>query len=78
MRFKKSGLILIIISCAFILIMSACTKKPVTVSFWHIYNQDHLKAAWHVMADKFMKINPHITIYITIIEGESYKQKIES
>ena len=51
-------------------------KKPVTITFWHLDNQDDFKAVWQKQADEFMAANPHVKIEITVIENEAFKQKV--
>jgi raffinose/stachyose/melibiose transport system substrate-binding protein len=51
-------------------------KKPVTITFWHLDNQDDFKAVWQKQADEFMAANPHVKIEITVLENEAFKQKV--
>jgi len=77
-RLKKSGLFLLVSILCLSLLLIGCPKKERTISWWHLDTQDHLKAAWQKMADDFMAKNPHVTIEITVLENEAFKQKIKT
>ncbi len=70
-----------IVGLFLILSLGACisqSKKPVTISWWHLDTQDKQKAAWQKLADDYMAKNPNVKIEITVLENESYKQKIST
>jgi raffinose/stachyose/melibiose transport system substrate-binding protein len=56
--------------------VTSCKAKPVTISFWHLDTQDDFKAAWQKLADDFKATHPNVTIEITVLENEAFKQKI--
>ena len=51
-------------------------SDKVTISFWHLDAQDDFKAVWQAQADAFMAENPNVTIEITVLEVEAFKQKV--
>ncbi len=48
----------------------------VKISWWHLDVRDDQKALWQKMADDFMKMHPNVSIEITVLENEAYKQKV--
>jgi raffinose/stachyose/melibiose transport system substrate-binding protein len=52
------------------------TGEPVTIEWWHIQNNDPGKSIWQDAADAYMAEHPNVTIEITVLENEAFKQKI--
>jgi raffinose/stachyose/melibiose transport system substrate-binding protein len=57
---------------------AAPSTKPVTISWWHIQNNDPGKADWQKMADAYTKLHPNVTIKITVMENEAFKAAIQT
>ena len=57
---------------------AAPSTKPVTISWWHIQNNDPGKADWQAMADAYTKLHPNVTIKITVMENEAFKAAIQT
>ncbi len=51
--------------------------EPVTIEWWHIQSDPgpH-QDAWQQMADDYMAQHPNVTINITILENEAFKQRL--
>jgi raffinose/stachyose/melibiose transport system substrate-binding protein len=51
--------------------------EPVTIEWWHIQSDPgpH-QDAWQEMADAYMAEHPNVTIDITILENEAFKQRL--
>ena len=47
-----------------------------TVTWWHIQTQENETAAWQDLADQYMELHPEITIEITVLENEAFKQRL--
>ena len=78
-KIKFFLLLLVTIAVLSIILFSGCKigkPKDVTIQFWHLDTQDDFKAVWQAQADAFMAENPHVTIEITVLENEAFKQKI--
>lgn len=50
-------------------------QKQVKVTWWHIFTGEQ-EAKWKAIAEAYMKEHPNVTIEITVLENEAFKQKI--
>jgi raffinose/stachyose/melibiose transport system substrate-binding protein len=78
-KIKLFLLLLVTITALLVILFSGCKigkPKDVTVQFWHLDTQDDFKAVWQAQADAFMAENPNVTIEITVLENEAFKQKL--
>ena len=57
---------------------AASSEKPVKISFWHIGTAATDKAFYQGVVDAYMKAHPNVTIDITILENEAFKQKLST
>lgn len=55
----------------------SASAEPVTIEWWHIQSDPgpH-QDAWQEMADAYMAEHPNVTIDITILENEAFKQRL--
>ncbi|MFZ5828146.1 MAG: extracellular solute-binding protein [Bacillota bacterium] len=53
----------------------APAPKKVTITWWHLWTGEP-EAKWQAIADAYTKANPHVTIEISVLENEAFKQKI--
>src|SRR5437763_853879 len=78
---KKRFLGVLIPLLVFILASCGGTATPtgpqkVTINWWHISTGDDAKANYQNLANQYMKAHPNVTIKITVIENDAYKQKL--
>jgi raffinose/stachyose/melibiose transport system substrate-binding protein len=52
------------------------TGEPVTIRWWHIATAEADAAAFQELADQYMAEHPNVTIEITILENEAFKQRL--
>jgi raffinose/stachyose/melibiose transport system substrate-binding protein len=52
--------------------------EPVTISWWHIQNNDPGLSDWQAMADEFSEMHPHVSIDINVLENEAFKAAIQT
>lgn len=57
-------------------IAAGSAEDEVTVTWWHIANNDPGLSDFQAMADAFMAENPNVTIEITVMENEAFKAAI--
>ncbi|SRR5579883_354958 len=50
----------------------------VTITWWHISTTDPLKTIWQNLANQYMQMHPNVTIQITVIENDPFKQKLSN
>ncbi len=50
--------------------------EPGTVTWWHIQTQENEAAAWEDLANQYMQLHPEITVEITVLENEAFKQRL--
>lgn len=55
----------------------ASGAEEVTITWWHIQNNEPMLSVWQAMADEFMEANPHVTIEITVQENEAFKDALQ-
>lgn len=78
-KIKFLLLLLVTITAIILILFSSCKvgkARAVTISFWHLDTQDDFKAVWQAQADAFMAEHPNVTIEITVLENEAFKQKV--
>lgn len=83
MSFRKRSLLLALVIAVVTLtsvIFASCSvaksKKPVTVTWWHIGTAANDLAFNQGLADAYMKDHPNVTIEITVLENEAFKSKL--
>ena len=56
------------------------SDDKVTIEWWHIWanEPDTIAEPFQAMADEFMAENPNVTINITMLENEAFKQKVST
>ena len=52
--------------------------EPVTISWWHIQNNDPGLSNWQAMADEFTALHPNVTIDINVLENEAFKAALQT
>jgi raffinose/stachyose/melibiose transport system substrate-binding protein len=52
--------------------------EPVTISWWHIQNNDPGLSDWQAMADEYMAMHPNVTIDINVLENEAFKAALQT
>jgi raffinose/stachyose/melibiose transport system substrate-binding protein len=55
---------------------SEATEEPATIRWWHIATAEADAAAFQELADQYMAEHPNVTIEITILENEAFKQRL--
>jgi len=50
--------------------------EPATIRWWHISTQEDQAAVWQKLADDYMAEHPNVTIEITVLENEAFKQRL--
>jgi raffinose/stachyose/melibiose transport system substrate-binding protein len=56
---------------------AASGEEEVTITWWHITNNDPGMTDWQNMADAYMAEHPNVTIDITVMENEAFKAAIQ-
>lgn len=84
MRFRKIA----VLSAVFALVLPAlvlaggaqdstgASQGKQKVSWWHIGTAANDRAMYQGFADEFMKMNPNVSIEITVLENEAFKSKL--
>ena len=57
---------------------AAADGEPVTISWWHIQNNDPGLSNWQAMADEFTALHPNVTIDINVLENEAFKAALQT
>ena len=52
--------------------------EPVTISWWHIQNNDPGLSNWQAMADEYTALHPNVTIDINVLENEAFKAALQT
>jgi raffinose/stachyose/melibiose transport system substrate-binding protein len=79
---KRHSLILILLVATLVVAVIAPNSAPVkaqdkvTIRWWHIQTNENDAAYWQQVADDFMAMHPNVTIEITILDNEAFKQRI--
>jgi raffinose/stachyose/melibiose transport system substrate-binding protein len=71
--------VIIVLLAVFTLIPATRTTaqdKKVTINWWHISTAESDKAYWQNLADKFVELHPNVTINITVLENNSFKERL--
>jgi raffinose/stachyose/melibiose transport system substrate-binding protein len=55
---------------------TATVAKPVTIEWWHIQTTDPGKTMWQKYANDYVALHPNVTINITVLENQSFKDKL--
>lgn len=56
--------------------VSAATKEPITIKFFHQYAEPQRLPYWTNLIDEYMKLNPNVKIEMEVVPNEPYKEKI--
>jgi raffinose/stachyose/melibiose transport system substrate-binding protein len=70
-----------------VMVVSACTSggastapsqaaEPVTITWYHIQNNDPGLSLWKALADEYVATHPNVTIDIQVNENEAFKTKL--
>jgi raffinose/stachyose/melibiose transport system substrate-binding protein len=51
-------------------------QDPVTIQWWHISTEEPQAAYWQGLADAYTAENPNVTIEITILENNAFKERL--
>jgi len=51
-------------------------QDQVTITWWHITTADDQAALWQQLADEYMEMHPNVTVEITILENEAFKERL--
>ncbi|MCQ3930590.1 MAG: ABC transporter substrate-binding protein [Chloroflexi bacterium] len=54
----------------------AAAQDQVTITWWHIGTVEAQGTYWQSLADAYMEANPNVTIEITILENEAFKERL--
>jgi raffinose/stachyose/melibiose transport system substrate-binding protein len=77
MKLHKLSFILLMTAALLALSIGAvAAQDPVTIQWWHISTQEAESAYWQELADAFTAENPHVTIEITILENNAFKERL--
>jgi len=52
------------------------SMEPATIRWWHISTAENQAAVWQELADQYMAEHPNVTIEITVLENEAFKQRL--
>ncbi len=55
---------------------TASAQDKVTIKWWHITTAEAQAAVWQGLADDYMAQHPNVTIEITILENEAFKERL--
>lgn len=73
----KVSRILILSVFVFVLSLSAvAAQDPVTIDWWHISTQEAEMAYWQGLADAYMAEHPNVSIEITVLENNAFKERL--
>jgi raffinose/stachyose/melibiose transport system substrate-binding protein len=50
--------------------------KPVTIEWWHIQTTEPGKSMWQKYADDYVVLHPNITVNITVLENQAFKDRM--
>ncbi len=51
-------------------------QDQVTITWWHIQTVEDQSAYWQKVADDYMAANPNVTIEITVLENQAFKDRL--
>jgi raffinose/stachyose/melibiose transport system substrate-binding protein len=75
-KISRFTLIAAFIVLTFAFVAPGVAQDPVTINWWHISTQEREAAFWQSLADAYMAENPHVTIEITILENNAFKERL--
>ena len=55
---------------------SEAAAEPVTITWYHIQNNDPGLSLWKTLADEYTAAHPNVTIDIQVLENEAFKTKL--
>ncbi len=55
---------------------SVSAQDPVTIQWWHISTEEPQAAYWQSLADAYTAEHPNVTIEITILENNAFKERL--
>jgi raffinose/stachyose/melibiose transport system substrate-binding protein len=73
---KLSFMLLLGIALVALSVGAATAQDAVTIQWWHISTQEDQVAYWQGLADAFTAENPNVTIEITILENNAFKERL--
>jgi raffinose/stachyose/melibiose transport system substrate-binding protein len=73
---KKQFIFIILIVALALSVGSVAAQDEVTIDWWHISTAEDQAAYWQDLADQFTEANPHVTIEITILENNAFKERL--
>ncbi len=74
--YRILGLILMLVFGAALSFGAVAAQDPVTINWWHISTATDQAAFWQNLADEYTAAHPNVTIDITILENDAFKQKL--
>jgi raffinose/stachyose/melibiose transport system substrate-binding protein len=76
LRAIRLTIVLSLLMLVFVAAAPGMAQDPVTINWWHISTQEDQAAYWQGLADEFVAANPHVTIEITILENNAFKERL--
>jgi raffinose/stachyose/melibiose transport system substrate-binding protein len=77
MKTSKQALILLLVGLLLTLsIGAASAQDAVTIRWWHINTAENGQAYWQGVADAFVAEHPNVTIEITVLENQAFKDRL--
>jgi raffinose/stachyose/melibiose transport system substrate-binding protein len=70
--------ILLIVAIVGLSVGVVSAQDAVTINWWHISTADAQKAYWQGLADAYTADHPNVTINITVLANDPYKQRLTS
>ncbi|MDZ4766144.1 MAG: extracellular solute-binding protein [Chloroflexota bacterium] len=70
-------IVLLVMSVALTSLGAVVAQEPVTIDWWHIFTvPPELTDFMQTLADEYMAANPNVTINITVLENEAFKERL--
>lgn len=76
MKILRSLLVLALLLGAFGGLATISAQDQVTIRWWHITTAEAQAAVWQGLADEYTAMHPNVTIEITILENEAFKDRM--
>ncbi len=76
MKVFRSLLVLAMLLSAIGGLATTSAQDQVTITWWHITTVEDQAAIWQELADEYMAANPNVTVEITILENEAFKERL--
>jgi raffinose/stachyose/melibiose transport system substrate-binding protein len=73
---KRLFSILLVALFLLVSVAGASAQDGVTIQWWHINTEEPQAAFWQELADAYMAENPNVTIEITILENNAFKERL--